>query len=175
MSTARSENGSRRTCSEQPGHGGTRRGTSADGTPCKGGRRDWGRGATQGAPRSSRQSAVAAVLAACHSHAAEPPHRAPPCPSIRQWGTHHVPTDPPYVDFYIGERLAMCAQRLGRRLALCRRVEPWRRGSRLRARASRAVLRSCSSLSAGCRVSPAAVGYAATTGSFAVLTSACCA
>ena len=37
------------------------------------------------------------------------------------------------------------AQRLGRRLAVCRRMEPWRRGSRSRARPSRAVLRWCSS------------------------------
>ena len=48
-----------------------------------------------------------------------------------------------------GSRCA--AQRLGRRLAVCRRVEPWRRGSRSRARASRAVLRSCSFRSPECR------------------------
>jgi pyruvate dehydrogenase complex dihydrolipoamide acetyltransferase long form len=74
----------KRIVESEPGHGEARRGASADGAPCKGGRRDWGRGATQGAPRSSRQSAVVAVMAACHSHAAEPPHRTPPCPSTRK-------------------------------------------------------------------------------------------
>ena len=38
--------------------------------------------ATQAAPRSSRQSAAGCRLADCHSHAAEPPHRVPPRPSI---------------------------------------------------------------------------------------------
>jgi len=54
-------------------------------------------GATQGAPRSSRQSAGVAVMAACHSHAAEPPHRAffraPPfiskCVEMRHRSTPH--------------------------------------------------------------------------------------
>ena len=44
----------------------------------QGGRRHWGHGATQGAPRSSRQLAVVAAMANCHSHAAQPPHHAPP-------------------------------------------------------------------------------------------------
>ena len=64
-----------------PGRGGTRRGGATDGAPCKGGRKGWGPEATQGAPRSSRQSGVVAVLP-IGTHTPPNPHiafrRAPP-------------------------------------------------------------------------------------------------
>ena len=66
------------------GHSETRYEVSSNGAPCKGGRKGLKPGATQGAPRYSRQSAVVARMAACHSCAAETPHRVSLCPSIRQ-------------------------------------------------------------------------------------------
>jgi hypothetical protein len=76
-----------------PGHGGARRGAASDGAPCKCGREHWGPWATQGAPRSSRQSEVVAVWPIVTHTPTQPhipPHRAPP-----------------YVDIDGGGRLAM--------------------------------------------------------------------
>jgi hypothetical protein len=89
--TTQPEDGSRRACSRSggPGHGKTRYAVSADGAPCKGGWKNWRPGATQGAPRTSRQSSVVAVLTIGTRYAAETAHRVLPCPSIRRHGCDH--------------------------------------------------------------------------------------
>jgi len=72
----------------------------------------WGAWATQAAPRSSRQSAVVAPMADCHSHADSTPCRVCPSPYGRL-----VPPNCasfPYIDFYTGERLAMGGTAIGR-------------------------------------------------------------
>ena len=129
-STVRSENGSRRTCSRSghPGHGGTRRGRSADGAPCKvaGDTGDVGpRKAPLGA-RANRRWLLPWRLSLTRRRT----------PTSRSAVPLHTSTSTEEN----GSRWP--AQRLGRRLVIWSLEEPWRRGARSRARPSGAVLRS---------------------------------
>ncbi len=73
-----------------PGRRRTRRGGSTDGAPCKGGRSGLRPEATQGAPRSSRQSGVEAVLPIV-THTPQNPHIAfAGAPPYRD-RTHNLP------------------------------------------------------------------------------------
>ena len=150
-----------------PGLGQTRHGVAPDGAPCKGGRRDLGPEATQGAPRSSRPIGGGCCRADCHSL-----RRLHPISRLSDplWTTPR--TKKGTVHFFKGLMLStshttpLARGLLHRRTARDVRHSEWgggepyghakRRpsGSRSRARASGAVLRCCSWDSSGCHVPP---------------------
>ncbi len=68
----------------EPGRGGTRHAAMTNGAPCKGVRKGLRPGATQGAPRRARQTAVVAVLQFGTCDVAISAHRVPPHPYTRQ-------------------------------------------------------------------------------------------
>jgi hypothetical protein len=71
-----------------------------NGAPCKGVRKGLKPGATQGAPRRARQTAVVAVLQFGTCDVAVPAHRAPPHPYIRQHICEGSGCTPPYGTIY---------------------------------------------------------------------------